>query len=228
MLKTGRNIVRLRGAAGLTQMGLADKLGISYQAVSNWERGTSMPDISKLPELAEIFNVGIDEILGEGKGTRFIGSVLDNTTEDYFEQNNVSAEELSAIAPLLQMEQIGEAFEHVKESAAFSDLLALAPFLSEELLDECAKQAFEKEGAGVLPQLAPFISEETLDELAKVILAKEGSKALPPLAPFISEEMLDELAKEILAKEGAKALLPLAPFISEGILSEWGSRAFAK
>lgn len=86
MLKVGRNIVRLRGAAGLTQMGLADKLGISYQAVSNWERGASMPDISKLPELAEIFGVGIGEILGEeqGRSSRIIESVLDQTTGDYF------------------------------------------------------------------------------------------------------------------------------------------------
>lgn len=88
MLKVGRNIVRLRGLAGLTQMGLADKLGISYQAVSNWERGNSMPDISKLPQLAEIFGVGIDEILGEeqGKGSRIIESVLGHGGTDYFQR----------------------------------------------------------------------------------------------------------------------------------------------
>ena len=39
----------------MTQMELADRMGISFQVVSNWERGNSMPDISKLPELAEIF-----------------------------------------------------------------------------------------------------------------------------------------------------------------------------
>ena len=40
-------------------------MGISFQAVSNWERGNSMPDISKLSELAEIFGVTLDELLGE-------------------------------------------------------------------------------------------------------------------------------------------------------------------
>ena len=50
----------------MTQFELADRLGISYQAVSNWERGNSMPDIAKLPELAEIFGVTVDEILGGG------------------------------------------------------------------------------------------------------------------------------------------------------------------
>lgn len=78
MIKVGRNIARLRGQAGITQMGLADKLGISYQAVSNWERGNSMPDIAKLPELAEIFGVSIEEILDEGKATTLISSLLEN------------------------------------------------------------------------------------------------------------------------------------------------------
>lgn len=88
MLKVGRNIVRLRGIVGLTQMGLADQLGISYQAVSNWERGNSMPDISKLPQLAEIFGTGIDEILGEGQeqGSRIIESVLEQNSADYFQR----------------------------------------------------------------------------------------------------------------------------------------------
>ena len=61
----GRKIAELRKAHNMTQFELADALGISFQAVSNWERGASMPDISKLPELAEIFGVTIDEVLGK-------------------------------------------------------------------------------------------------------------------------------------------------------------------
>ncbi|WNS43061.1 helix-turn-helix transcriptional regulator [Paenibacillus sp. MMS20-IR301] len=228
MLKVGRNIVRLRGAAGLTQMGLADKLGISYQAVSNWERGASMPDISKLPQLAEIFGTGIDEILGEGQGqsSRMIEGLLNHATGEYFQDHEVSAQELADIAPLLQLEQIGEAFEHVKEGAAVSDLLALAPFLSEETLDQCAGQIAAKEGSGALIPLAPFLSEEALGELAEAAFKKEGSGALIPLAPFLSEEALEELAEAVFKKEGPKALLPLAPFLDEDILGEWVSQAF--
>ena len=57
MDQIGRKISNLRREQNMTQMELADKLGISFQAVSNWERGNTMPDISKLPELAEIFHV---------------------------------------------------------------------------------------------------------------------------------------------------------------------------
>ena len=65
MKKIGKKISVLRKEANMTQMELADRMGISFQAVSNWERGNSMPDISKLPELAEIFGKTVDELLGE-------------------------------------------------------------------------------------------------------------------------------------------------------------------
>ena len=45
MAQIGRRISGLRKDQNMTQMELADKLGISFQAVSNWERGNSMPDI---------------------------------------------------------------------------------------------------------------------------------------------------------------------------------------
>ena len=61
----GRKISEFRKVSNMTQMELADRLNISFQAVSNWERGNSMPDISKLPELAELFGISIDELLGK-------------------------------------------------------------------------------------------------------------------------------------------------------------------
>ena len=46
--KIGMKIAALRKAKDMTQLELADKMMVSYQAVSNWERGNSLPDISKL------------------------------------------------------------------------------------------------------------------------------------------------------------------------------------
>ena len=62
MKQIGKKITNLRKAHNMTQMELADKLGISFQAVSNWERGNTMPDISKLPELAEICRISVEEL----------------------------------------------------------------------------------------------------------------------------------------------------------------------
>lgn len=59
-----RNILALRRESGLTQEGLASKLGLSFQAVSKWENGGSSPDIALLPEIADIFGVSIDRLFG--------------------------------------------------------------------------------------------------------------------------------------------------------------------
>lgn len=57
-------VAELRKAKGVTQSELADYLGVSFQSVSKWENGTSMPDIALLPKLSEYFDVSVDEILG--------------------------------------------------------------------------------------------------------------------------------------------------------------------
>ncbi len=58
----GSVIKRLRNEQGVTQDALAEYLGISCQAVSKWETGTTLPDITLLPKLAVFFGVRIDEL----------------------------------------------------------------------------------------------------------------------------------------------------------------------
>lgn len=58
----GTNIKKLREENQITQQQLADSLGISYQAVSKWECGTTIPDVVLLPQIAEFFNVTIDDL----------------------------------------------------------------------------------------------------------------------------------------------------------------------
>jgi transcriptional regulator with XRE-family HTH domain len=66
--KIGKFIKKLREENNLTQKELADKLGVTYQAVSKWENGKNVPDISIIKEMSKMFNVDIDEILdGEKK-----------------------------------------------------------------------------------------------------------------------------------------------------------------
>ena len=56
------NLQRLRKARGLTQDKLAEQLGVSSQAVSKWENGISYPDISLLPQIADLFEVSMDDL----------------------------------------------------------------------------------------------------------------------------------------------------------------------
>ena len=60
----GKRIMQQRKRIGLTQEQLAEKLGVTAQAVSKWENDQSCPDISILPKLADIFGITTDALLG--------------------------------------------------------------------------------------------------------------------------------------------------------------------
>ena len=59
----GANIVMYRKRSGLTQAKLAERLNYSDKAVSKWERGESMPDVLTLVQLAELFEITVDDLL---------------------------------------------------------------------------------------------------------------------------------------------------------------------
>ena len=61
----GKRISTLRKRAGLTQEQLADRLGVTPQAVSKWENDISCPDTAILPELAKVLGVSCDVLLGK-------------------------------------------------------------------------------------------------------------------------------------------------------------------
>ena len=61
--RTGQFIAKRRKAIGMTQKELAECLGVTNKAVSKWETGGGMPDISVLQELSRILEVSVDELL---------------------------------------------------------------------------------------------------------------------------------------------------------------------
>ena len=61
--KIGNFIKKIRKNSKLTQQQFASKYGVTYQAVSNWEQGKNLPDISLLKQISDDFNVSIDELL---------------------------------------------------------------------------------------------------------------------------------------------------------------------
>ena len=75
----GASIRARRTEASLTQAELAERLHVSAQSVSNWERGESLPDIATLPDLACILNCSVDMLLGGHSGTfRYIKPITIN------------------------------------------------------------------------------------------------------------------------------------------------------
>ena len=67
LIKIGRFIAVRRKSANLTQLQLADRLGITDKAVSKWARGITMPDTSIMLELCDILGISVNELLSGEK-----------------------------------------------------------------------------------------------------------------------------------------------------------------
>jgi len=61
-MNIGKNIKQLRQQKNLTQEQIAEKLGVSYQAVSKWENNANTPDIALLPKIANLLGTSIDAL----------------------------------------------------------------------------------------------------------------------------------------------------------------------
>ena len=79
----GSKVASLRKEKGMTQLELAQKMGVTDKAVSKWERDLSLPDVSSLPRLAEVLDVSVEELLraktarSEGETSAKIASFID-------------------------------------------------------------------------------------------------------------------------------------------------------
>ena len=63
----GKRLRELRTASGLSQEAVAARLGVSAQSVSKWENGKSLPDVTFIVPLAELFHISTDELIGKAE-----------------------------------------------------------------------------------------------------------------------------------------------------------------
>lgn len=216
--KVADTIKRARTERNMTQMDLADEMGISYQAVSNWERGNSMPDISKLSDLCKILNISFEELVGERiPETDTVEKLLQD------EHAEVSLKEMAQIGQLVRPEQMeNRANEAVEkgEKLSLSDLTGLAPFVEKETLSRLAEEIAEVD-LHKLCGIAPFLEEETLDAIVDRTLQQEewDVRDVVGLAPFLSETEMQRIAERLVANDRAKDLVMIAPFMEKEGLS---------
>jgi len=223
----GKKIAQLRKEKNLTQMELADIMGVSYQAVSNWERGNSMPDISKLTELTVTLGVSIDELLDNEKPVKLVKHILEGTEDSYIFNDNVTTSSVVEIAPILKPEQTQDILESIikknEDNISISDIISLAPFLDEEMLESYVNKLSDNVSMKELAGLCPFLSSETVDKLA-LRMNKGSMKELTSIAPFMSDEGLNTVVR-MVENENIQDIIPLAPYLSKKTLDSLAMKA---
>ena len=76
-IQLAQNISRMRRERGMTQEKLAEALGVTFAAVSKWERGAATPELSTIMELADLFSVSVDALLGYQMRSNDLPSVVE-------------------------------------------------------------------------------------------------------------------------------------------------------
>ncbi len=219
MEQIGLNLMKYRKAAGLTQMQLADRLGISFQAVSNWERGQSCPDISKLAELSELLHVTIDELLGNVRAVEIVNAIQKD------ESPTVTREEFEEVAPILTQEQA----DRTAQQSGFDlgEIKIAAPFLSEDFIAHVVKDTYRRTNdLHEVQALLPFMCEDSVDELAETVFKQTGTvESIHPLLPFMNR--VDEYAMQVYKKTGdLQSLSAFYPFMCEDSLNTLAERVY--
>lgn len=197
MTEIGRRIATYRKEKGMTQMGLANQLGVSYQAVSNWERGESMPDISKLEDLSRELGASIDEILGNDKKSKAAEALSRGEIPEDIK------EVLPELLPVMTPQQIDDSMQMVSEEEIdVPYLMALAPFADKETISVLALKMYGEQDPMVLCGLAPFLKRGVLDKIIRNCVKRPLSHVEQmALFPFLERETLAHLLKTHLENE---------------------------
>lgn len=115
----------------LTQSALAEQLGVTYQAVSNWERGASLPDISNLSMLCNLLGLDLYKLVGASQNLELAEEILSNPGT----LNDAPIDAIAAVAPMLPPEQLMEMVRAKKDDIHnLATLVQLAPFIDADLI----------------------------------------------------------------------------------------------
>ena len=85
----GQRLAEARKSKNLTQAQVAEKLDISFQAVSSWERGETAPEIDKLADIAVLYGVSLDWLLVGQSEVRVSADFQDSLSDRLFDEKRL-------------------------------------------------------------------------------------------------------------------------------------------
>lgn len=195
IIKFGKAISMLRKQYDMTQNEVADKLNLSRQAISKYERGESFPDISVLVMIAELFHVTLDQLIDYGEPTQGESSILKNVANG---NNDILAENIADIVnlpPLLKpsiLTKLSHQFE--QQGIDISDILILAEYLNDETMVKFMENAsFDEISDDLLGKFVPMLNYASKEAIFQKILGREMDwhfiKVLLPYADYITTQI---------------------------------------
>ena len=237
MVRTGNRIAEARRKKDMTQMELAEKLGISFQAVSSWERGNTMPDIAKLPEIAEILGVSVDYLLGDEAGVA--KGVIEGDLPERVISGEVSVDEVAEAIPVMKPSEIDSFAERVAElsedpetkkdeKSAIAGIMGLFPFIGDETREKLFARAMESGDSEGMTSLLPFIDEEVVGKYAAEAYEKYGVDFIRRFLPHMSEKDVGAIAVKECEKNGVDSIRTFLPFMEDDEIDKLAKGEYEK
>ena len=174
-MKFGKALSTLRKEADMTQNEVADRLNLSRQAISKYERGESFPDISILVMIAELFNVTLDELINYGEPTKGESTILKNVAKGNADIIAENIADVVNLAPLLKpsiLTKLSHQFE--KQGIDISDIITLAEYLTDESVVKLIEKAtFDDINDELLEKFIPMLNHNSKEAIFQKILDGE-------------------------------------------------------
>ncbi|MBQ2767025.1 MAG: helix-turn-helix transcriptional regulator [Clostridia bacterium] len=194
-IKFGRALSTLRKESDMTQNEVADKLNLSRQAISKYERGESFPDISVLVMMAELFHITLDQLIGYGEPTKGESSILREVARGNADIVAKNIADVVNLAPLLKpsvLSKLSRQFE--KQGIDISDIITLAEYLNDEnVMKLIENAAFDGTDDELLEKFVPMLNHDSKEAIFQKILDGEMDwhfiKVLLPYAKYIRPQI---------------------------------------
>lgn len=193
--KFGVYLSNLRKKADMTQSDVADRLNVTRQAISHYECGDTFPDVSILVNIADLFNVSLDELIRSGSPSTSEAHILTNIAlgKDVSQNNNIN--DLINLAPLLKpslLEKLSDKLSN--DGINISGIVELAKYLNDEsIVNMLEKVNIEDADNKFIEKLIPILNNESLENIfAKIIEGKidyKLIKTLRPYAPYLTNQI---------------------------------------
>lgn len=221
---------KIRQENSLTQRDVADRLGVTPQAVSKWERCESLPDITLLPELAEMYGVSIEEILNAGHIEQNYAVVLQrlNTFVDKntFEQVRREFEDAACVAELnvpldffmaLNNEQRDALLGLLLDMDGYTEVIDdILQYLNLRQRERLIRRVAEDGDYHGLEMLLPFMTKSVRTEIVILLLERNEMEFLEEMVMFLNREQKDLVIHYVIDNNlGIEALDSFLPFFDK-------------
>ena len=207
IVKFGKALSTLRKNADMTQNEVADKLNLSRQAISKYERGESFPDISVLVMIAELFDLTLDQLIGYGEPTTGESSILKNVAKGDADVIAENIADIVNLAPLLKpsvLTKLSRQFE--KKGIDISNIIVLAEYLNDETVVKLIENAaFDEISVELLEKFVPMLNHDSKEAIFQKILDGEMDwhfiKVLLPYADYITTHIEAAVVDGVLPRD---------------------------